>query len=77
MTTVTRTQLKCPKCGHTGNIKMKENDAPFSRQYEDYTLEGLDGKSFSTTLAQWPEVFQQMKPACPSCKTALTEADIA
>lgn len=42
MTTVTRTKLVCA-CGHEGVIVMRENDAPFSRQYESYSLEGLRG----------------------------------
>ena len=46
MTTVTRTTLVC-QCGHEGTIVMRENDAPFSRQYESYSLEKLHGQSFS------------------------------
>lgn len=46
MTTVTRTKLVC-SCGHQGCIVMRENDAPFSRQYESYSLENLDGGRLS------------------------------
>lgn len=54
MTTVTRTKLVC-QCGHQGMIVMRENDAPFSRQYESYSLENLNGQSFSVQdrFAQW------------------------
>ncbi len=77
MTTVTRTKLVC-QCGHQGMIVMRENDAPFSRQYESYSLENLNGQSFSVQdrFAQWDEVFREMKPACPACGVALTEQHI-
>jgi hypothetical protein len=57
---------------------MRENDAPFSRQYESYSLENLNGQSFSVQdrFAQWDEVFREMKPACPACGAALTEQNI-
>jgi hypothetical protein len=77
MTTVTRTNLKCA-CGHQGRIVMRENDAPFSRQYEDYSLDGLKGDSYSVLdrFAKWDEVFREMKPVCPECGSKLTEDKI-
>lgn len=77
MTTVTRNRLKC-SCGHEGSIKMKENDAPFSRQYEDYSLEELKGTSFSVLdrFAKLDEVFENMKPTCPQCGTLLTQENL-
>lgn len=77
MTTVTRTKLVCA-CGHEGVIVMRENDAPFSRQYESYSLEGLRGDSFSVQdrFAKWDEVFREMKPVCTQCENSLTEANI-
>ena len=77
MTTVTRTNLVCA-CGHKGRIVMRENDAPFSRQYEDYSLDGLNGGSFSVLdwFAKWDEVFREMKPVCPQCGSKLTEDNI-
>ena len=76
MTTVIRNKLKC-SCGHEGSIKMKENDAPFSRQYEDYSLENLTGTSFSVLgSAKLDEVFENMKPICPQCGTLLTQAHL-
>ena len=77
MTTVTRTNLKCA-CGHQGRIVMRENDAPFSRQYEDYSLDGLKGDSYSVLdrFAKWDEVFREMKPVCPECGSKLTEDNI-
>lgn len=77
MTTVTRTNLKC-RCGHEGTIKMRENDAPFSRQYEEYSLEGLTGSSYSVVdkIASWDEVFSAMEPGCPICGERLSEGNI-
>lgn len=77
MTTVTRTKLVC-SCGHQGCIVMRENDAPFSRQYESYSLENLEGESFSVNggFAKWDEVFRETKPVCPNCGNGLSEADI-
>jgi hypothetical protein len=78
MTTVIRTRLVC-RCGHEGMIVMRENDAPFSRQREDYSLDGLNGSGFSVldTLAKWDEVFLKMNPTCPKCGAKLNEANIA
>lgn len=77
MTTVTRTKLVC-SCGHEGLIVMRENDAPFSKQYESYSLENFDGRQFSVNggFAKWDEVFREMKPVCPNCGNGLSEADI-
>lgn len=77
MTTVTRTKLVCA-CGHEGMIVMRENDAPFSRQYESYSLEGLSGDGFSVQdrFAKWDEVFREMKPVCLKCGRGLTENNI-
>ena len=57
---------------------MRENDAPFSRQYEDYSLDGLKGDSYSVLdrFAKWDEVFREMKPVCPECGSKLTEDNI-
>ncbi len=77
MTTVTRTKVVCT-CGHEGMIVMRENDAPFSRQYESYSLEGLGGDSFSVQdrFAKWDEVFRKMKPTCSQCGNGLTEVNL-
>ena len=51
---------------------MSENDAPFSKQYESYRLEELDGTSYYLEgVADWTEVFAAMKPQCPKCKAQL------
>ena len=57
---------------------MRENDAPFSRQHEDYSLDGLKGDSFSVLdrFAKCDEVFREMKPVCLQRGSKLTEDNI-
>jgi hypothetical protein len=64
----TRDPIVC-ECGHQGVLHCKENDAPFSRMYEDYTLEGFDGESLSITAdSRRPaNLLAAMKPKCPAC----------
>lgn len=73
MTTVTNYSVTCP-CGHVGSIKMKENDQPFSKQWESYSLYDLVGRStrIEGGILQWEQVFSDMKPTCPKCSTRLT-----
>jgi hypothetical protein len=76
MTTVTTTTLVCA-CGHSGAIKMRENDAPFSRQYEDYSLVDLDGESFSTDgYVSLEEAIKHMRPQCPKCGSMLSKQHV-
>jgi len=41
MTSSSRDALVCA-CGHTGALKLRENDQPFSGLWEKYSLEGFD-----------------------------------
>ena len=59
-------------CGHEGNIKLTENDQPYSKMYQNYTPENLEGDSFHTISAGWEEVFGKMRIICPTCKKQLT-----
>lgn len=56
------------ECGHQGTVVWRENDAPFSTQYEDYSIDGFEGKDYFiygfTTVS---EALQHMQPKCPSC----------
>jgi hypothetical protein len=36
------------QCGHKGEIIRKENDQPFAKNWEKYSLIGFEGESFST-----------------------------
>ncbi|SNX74386.1 hypothetical protein SAMN05878503_12216 [Cereibacter ovatus] len=72
MTTTTRHTVACP-CGHKGTIRMRENDAPFTRQWESYSLEGLNGGSTEVDgFLSWEEVFARIAPSCPKCGQKLT-----
>ena len=76
MTMRTRHALKC-ECGHLGTIVMKENDAPFSKQYESYSLINLNGSGWATDgFADWDEVFKHMGISCPACKNQLNSKNI-
>ena len=78
MTTVTKYSVACP-CGHIGAIKMKENDQPFSGQWESYSLIDLNGSSTGIEggVLQWDKVFADMKPTCPKCGTILTQKNLS
>lgn len=67
MTMRTRFPLQC-ECGHTGSIRMRENDQPFSKMYESYSLEGFEGGSYSVDgYCTLSEAVNAMKPKCPEC----------
>ncbi len=52
---------------------MTENDQAYSKMYESYTLENLNGGSYSVDgFADWPKVFEALKPSYPMCGTSLT-----
>jgi len=52
---------------------MSENDQPYSKMYESYSLDNLTGGSYSVEgFSDWPKVFEAMKPSCPKCGNKLT-----
>lgn len=67
MTTHHEVPVVC-ECGHTGTVHWSENDQPFSRQWEKYSISGFDGEMFeiggSTNVT---DALKKMKPKCPSC----------
>jgi hypothetical protein len=69
MTTSTREPLVCD-CGHKGQLKFRENDAPFSSLWESYSLEGFDGGKLTiTSYKDRPaDMSAALKPTCPNCK---------
>lgn len=73
MTMRTEYPVKCV-CGHTGLIKMSENDQPYSKPWEQYSLQDLKGNSgFNVEgSANWETVFQKLQPSCPKCGIILT-----
>lgn len=64
----TKDPIVC-ECGHQGFLHCKENDAPFSRMYEDYHLSGFEGESISITNNndRPADLLAAMKPMCPAC----------
>lgn len=74
MTMTSRYQVQCP-CGYNdGYIRMRENDQPFSRQYESYSLVGLNGGSqylVQDTFANMQQVLDELKPTCPDCDSLI------
>lgn len=58
---------------------MTENDAPFSRAYEDYRLSGFDTeKTYGVVdrFATYEEVFSNMKAFCPWCTAPITHLNL-
>ncbi len=67
MTTHHREKVQC-ECGHNGILHWKENDQPFSKQWESYKIEGFEGENlyiegFMTTST----ALEKINPKCPSC----------
>ena len=76
MTTHTKYPLRC-QCGHKGYLRMAENDQPFSKQYEKYSLELFDGAEYYiegfTTAA---EALSHMNVSCPCCSRSISGKNI-
>lgn len=64
----------CCVCGHKGTLRVKENDAPFSKSWESYSVEGFDGEAYEVSgkMASLEEVFEAMRIVCPQCGAVLT-----
>lgn len=69
MTTTSREPLVC-ECGHTGFLRCKENDQPYSSLWESYSLEGFSGGSLTvTSYADMPkDLLGHLNPTCPQCQ---------
>ena len=73
MTMRTAYSLTC-FCGHKGAIRMRENDQPYSKPWEGYSLDNLDGNCFNINgSACWVDFIEAMKPSCPQSKKKLTQ----
>lgn len=76
MTMRTSYKLTC-SCGHHGLIKMSENDQPYSKSWERYSLDGFNGSEFGVDgSAEWDKVFIAMKPTCPKCGIKLSPENL-
>ena len=69
MTLRQRMPIVC-ECGHEGAILMAENDQPYSKIWESYTLEGFNGGSLRVEgLDEAGNLFEALKPSCPKCSS--------
>jgi len=76
MTMRTTYSITC-SCGHKGAITMSENDQPYSKCYESYSLENLNGHTYQVEgFADWAKVFKEMAPTCPKCQSSLTPKNL-
>lgn len=67
MATHHRERVIC-ECGHEGIVHWSENDQPFSRQWERYSISGFEGEGFGTDgFVTIDEALKRMNPKCPSC----------
>jgi len=75
----TKQSLIC-SCGHEGTLNMSENDQPFSKPYENYSLGNLNSEGESTYYVEGyallPSVLEVLKPTCPQCGSKLTEKNL-
>lgn len=76
MTMHTRYSLTC-SCGHSGSVKVTENDQPYSSMYESYSLEGFTGDTYSVDgYSSLKTAIERMKPVCPKCSSQLSEKNL-
>lgn len=61
-------KIKCV-CGHEGALHCKENDAPFTRGYEEYHLSGFEGGTayFDGFCSDAAKLLVDLNPKCPEC----------
>jgi hypothetical protein len=71
MTSSTYQALSC-ECGHQGRLRCRENDAPFSKPWEEYSLEGFDGGSeyIAPYCDDLSALLVRLSPVCPQCGQA-------
>ena len=71
MTTHIRYGMIC-SCGHSGFLKVMENDQPYSKMYESYSLEGFDGGCFNVDgCTDFETALAAIKPVCLKCGASL------
>jgi hypothetical protein len=74
MTTHTSWKVVC-LCGQVGALERAENDRPYSKGWEEYTLDGQNGYSVER-FAKMADMFAYLQPTCPKCGHLLTVANI-
>lgn len=72
MTMTTKYPVLCD-CGHRGLLRMRENDQPFSSQWERWSVSDLEGGTYYTEgYITLDEAFTRLEPTCPKCGTKLS-----
>lgn len=76
MATTLRFKLTC-KCGQEGHLAMRENDAPFSRPWEEYSVSGFEGGDLEIDgHISMTEAMQRMKVQCRQCQMLLNQSNL-
>ena len=58
------------QCGHQGTVHWSENDAPYSKQWESYSIAGFDGEGFTIDgYMTTDQALERLMPRCPKCGT--------
>ena len=51
-----------------GEVRQSENDQPYSKQWENYSITGFDGDGYYIEgFVSLEEAIQKMRLKCPSC----------
>ena len=66
MTMHTRQAIVC-ECGHTGFIHTRENDQPYSANWEKHSLEGFAGNTVGGEPYFKGDLLAALSPKCPAC----------
>lgn len=71
MTSRSERRIVCA-CGHSGYVRLSENDYPFSSLWEEYSLKGFAGNSITiTNYSDMPDnILEALNPKCPKCGAA-------
>lgn len=56
------------QCGHKGEVHWSENDQPYSKAWERYSIRGFSGESFSVDgFVSLEKALESLNPRCPAC----------
>ena len=76
MTTRTTYPLVCGGCGRDGKLHMAENDAPFTTQWESWSVSPFQGLEFSGQFAlPVAEALRRLAPVCDGCRSTEIRLD--
>jgi hypothetical protein len=68
VTSTSQEPIVC-ECGHIGYLALRENDAPFCRPWESYSLDGFEGGELRIyDYKEKPkDLLARLDPLCPKC----------